>query len=124
MFQGFFMVITSGLPDYLYVDIRSEKFIQISLYTAVDRPCTQTAADHQNSLLIRGEAEELQGFLTLVRRLFQILTDRIAGHDDTVGREELLHAFVGDTYFTGFLCQELIRDTCIGILLLYQGRDS
>ena len=84
----------------------------------------QTAADHQNRLLIRGEAEELQGFLTLVRRLFQILTDRIAGHDDTVGREELLHAFVGDAYFAGFLCQELIRDTCIGILLLYQGRDS
>ena len=118
------MVVAPGLPDHLYVDIRSKEFIQIALYATVDRPGSQTAADHQDCLLIRRETEKPQCFFALIQCLFQILTDRIAGHDDTVGREKLFHALVSDTYFACFLCQELIRDTGIGILLLYQGRDS
>lgn len=51
------MVVAPGLPDHLYVDIRSKEFIQIALYATVDRPGSQTAADHQDCLLIRRETD-------------------------------------------------------------------
>ena len=54
----------------------------------------------------------------------QILTDRVAGHDDFLCGEELLHAFVGNAYFTGFLGKQLVGDACIRVLLLYQSRYS
>ena len=54
----------------------------------------------------------------------QVLADRIAGHNDFLCGEELLHAFVGDAYLAGFLGKQLVGDAGIGVLLLYQGGHS
>ena len=122
MLGGFAVIITPSLPDHLHIG--SEQFIQVALYAAVDRAGSQATADYQYRFLFRRKTEESQRFLFPVGRFFQILADRVSGNHNLVGRKELLHTVVGDTYLRCFLCQQFIGYSGIRVLLLYQGRDA
>lgn len=53
-----------------------------------------------------------------------ILSDRVSGHDDFVGGEEALHAFVSHADLAGLLCQQLVSDAGIAVLLLNETWDT
>ena len=73
---------------------------------------------------MRVETKGADGFVMREGCLQQRLPHGITSLDDLVGREETLHAVIGNTYLLRFLCQQLIGDASIRVLFLYQARDS
>ena len=69
-------------------------------------------------------AEQFGGFLAGDGVAEEVLPYGVAGHDDFIGREELLHAFVGHADFARLLGQQFVGDAGVGVLLLYQGGDA
>ena len=116
-------VYFAGLPDELYVGVLPDD-VKAGGQGAVNGTCPEAAAQYQDSLFGRVQAEVAYGFFVRNGMSEQVLADGVAGHDNLLCREELFHAFVGNAYLAGFLGKQFVGDTCIGVLLLYQGRHS
>ena len=90
----------------------------------VQRAGTQAATDNKDYLFSGVKAKGSYSILMAYSGIEQLLTNRIACHHDFLCGEETFHALISDTNLGGFLGQQLVGDTCIGVLFLQQTRNT
>ena len=116
------VVVLTGLPDYLHTTVLY--LIQVLQHTLVHGAGSQGTAHDENGFLLGIQSELLDGFLMTDGCLQQRLSYGVSCHDDLLCREETVHILVGHADLLCFLGQQLVRDTCVGVLFLYQTGDS
>ena len=118
-FSDLVNVYLASLPDKLYVGVGTND-IQSGSQCLVDGAGSQAAAQNEDSLLFRVQSEVLYGVCVQDGMSEQVLAHRITCHDYLFCREEFFHTFVGHANLACLLCQQLVGDTGVGILFLYQ----
>ena len=94
--------------------------IQSGTQCLVDGAGSEAAAQYQYGFLLRVQSEVLYGIFVQDGMSEQVLAHRITGHDYLFCRKEFFHTFVGHANLACLLCQQLVGDTGVGILFLYQ----
>ena len=107
------------MPDELHFGIGAND-IQSGTQCLIDGAGSETAAQYQYCFLLRVQSEVFHGIFAADGVVEQILAHRITGHDYLFCREEFFHTFVSHTNLACLLCQQLVSDTGVGILFLYQ----
>ena len=116
------VVVLAGLPHYLHT--RLLQFIEMLQHALVHGPGSQAATNDEDGLLVGVEPHGLAGLSTAERTVEERLAHGISREHKFVGGEEPLHALVGHADLAGFLGQQLVGDTGIGVLLLDEARDT
>ncbi len=114
--------ILSGLPYHLNTLV--VKATDATLHAFIESEGSETATYYKHCREIRIQAESLAGLFRRYGCGKEILTHGIACQHDLFCRKESLEVRISHADFFGFLGEELVSDSGIGVLFLKQCRHS
>ena len=125
--KGFdaFLVVFAALPDDFNIVAARATLLNPMLHGLVQRTAAQASAHNEQMIFLRIQSVVLH---PLQHHLggggHDIGPDRIAAHNDLIGREKPLHTLVRHADATGFLPHDLVGEPGKTILLLDERRDA
>ena len=118
-------VIFSALPYNFHILSARASALNPLLHGIVERTASEASPDNENVLFIRVKSIILNGFLPgLLSGRDDFLSDRVAGDDYPVSREESLHSFICNAYTLCLLAENLVSKSGISVLLLDKCRNT
>ncbi len=117
------LVVASRLPYYLHGSLAAERHYP-RFHHVVEGARAERTADHEHYGQRAVESVIFQCRLAVYGAFGERTAQRVARHHYLFRFEETLHALVGDAYAFGSSADDFVHETCIGVLLLNDGRDA